>query len=146
MEKIKTTNKIALIFGHKLDDMAHGIAKVEEMGLEPVIVSWPGIGDKFTQHENHIQATPQNQGMDCINLFLASKEFAWSKLKKRSIGAVVNCHTIPNLYDWKLTNDEWKLLFDFPSQKDYVDDIIKRRYKELFHKEEVVDGTEDRSE
>jgi hypothetical protein len=50
------------------------------------------------------------------------------------------------MYDWELTNDEWKLLFDFPSHKRYVDDVILERYNELFKKEEVVDGTEDRGE
>jgi hypothetical protein len=147
METMKTTtNKIALIFGHKLDDMAHSIAKAEELNLQPVVVSWYGFDEKLSQHEVHIQATPQNQGMDCMNLFLASKELAWKKLKKRSIGVVFNCHTIAKMYDWELTNDEWKLLFDFPSHKRYVDDVILERYEELFKKEEVVDGTEDRGE
>ena len=148
MEKTKTTtNKIALIFGHKLDDMTHAIAKAQSMELEPVVVSWPGFDEKLTGVEVHTQHTPLNQGMDCMDLFLASKELAWSKLKKRSIGAVFNCHTISKMYDWNLSNDEWKKLFDFPSHKRYVDDVILERYAELFKVEEkVVDGAEDTNE
>ena len=144
-EKMETTinkttkNKVGLIFGHKLDDMVHAIHKMETLGFEPVVVTWDRYGDKFDKIETHTQPTPQSQGMDCMNLFLHSKDLAFTKLKRRKIGAVANCHTIPTLWDWNLTNSDWEKLFDFEAHSDYVDDVIQKRYKELY-------GTKDSNE
>ena len=142
MEEIKKTtkNKIGLVFGHKADDMAAAITKMEyEMGLEPIIVTWPRYEHIFQGHTSYAQPTPENQGMDCINLFLLSKDLAFEKIGKRKIGAVANCHTKPTLWDWDLTNDQWKELFDFGKQMRYVDEIVEERYKELY-------GTKDSDE
>lgn len=137
--KKTTKSKVGLIFGHKLDDMAHAIHKVQSLGLEAVVVTWDRYSDKFNDVETHTQPTPQNQGMDCMNLFLHSKDLAFTKLKRRNIGVIVNCHTIPTLWDWNLTNKEWETLFDFENHKDFVADVIQRRYEELY-------GTKDSDE
>ena len=141
MEEIKKTtkNKIGLVFGHKADDMAHAIGKVQSLGLEPVVITWPRYEELFEGVETHSQSTPENQGMDCINLFLLAKDLAFKSLKKRKIGAVANCHTKPTLWDWDLTNEQWEKLFDFGKQMRYVDEIVEERYKELY-------GTKDSDE
>ena len=141
METTKTTKskKVGLVFGHKPDDMAHAIAKMEKLGFEAVVVTWPRYEDVFEGYEVHSQKTPETQGMDCINLFLHSKDLAFISLKKREIGAVANCHTEPTLWDWSLTNKEWDKLFDFGVQKRYVNEIVEERYKELY-------GTKDSDE
>lgn len=135
----KTTKKIGLVFGHKPDDMAHAITKMEMMGFEPLIVTWPRYEYIFQGHLPIVQPTPENQGMDCINLFLLSKDLAFKSLKGGKIGAVANCHTEPTLWDWDLTNKEWEKLFDFGVQKRYVKEIVEERYEELY-------GTKDSDE
>ena len=57
---------------------------------------------------------------------------SFKKIGKKTIGAVANCHTIPVIWDWDLTNKQWENLFDFEAQRDYVDDIVQRRYKTLY--------------
>ncbi len=140
-KKTTKSKKLGLIFGHKLGDMAHAVNKMETLGYEPVLVTWDRYKDNFNEFDYTIwtQPTPSHQGMDCMNLFLKSKDLALTKLKRKSIGAVANCHTIPTLWDWDLTNKEWETLFDFELHKDYVDDVIQRRYKELY-------GTKDSDE
>jgi len=141
MEETKKTtkNKIGLVFGHKPDDMAHAITKMEMLGFEPMVITWPRYEYIFQGQTAYAQPTPENQGMDCINLFLLAKELAFEKIGKRKIGAVANCHTKPTLWDWDLTNEQWEKLFDFGKQMRYVDEIVEERYKELY-------GTKDSDE
>lgn len=127
----KTTKKLGVVFGHKLDDMAHAIEKLERDGLDVWIVTWDRYKDKFQDYKVYTQSTPSHQGMDCMNLVLASKELLFSKVKKERIQTIINCHTIPSVWDFGLTTKQWQELFNFESHKDYVDDVIQRRYKEL---------------
>lgn len=125
----KATKKIGLIFGRKVDDIKSAIIQMEKKGYEPVLFGWEGYD--VDEVESHTQPLPKVDGADCINLFLSAKDFAFSKIGKRTIGAVANCHTIPVIWDWNLTNKQWEELFNFEAEKDWVDDIVQRRYKEL---------------
>jgi hypothetical protein len=110
------------------------ISLMENKGYEPLLIGWEGYD--IDSVESYTQPLPTNDGMDCINLFLSAKDFGFKKIGKRTIGAVANCHTIPTIWDWDLTNKEWESLLDFEIQKDYVDDIVQRRYLQTY-------GTED---
>lgn len=134
MMKEKTTKinkKLGVVFGHKLGDMAHAVSKLERDGLDVWIITWDRYKDNFSEFDYTIysQPTPELQGMDCMNLVLASKDLLFSKVKKERIKTIINCHTIPSVWDFDLTTKEWKELFNFEAHKDYVDDVIQRRYK-----------------
>ena len=136
----KINNKIGLVFGHKIEDMNEAISKIEALGLEPIVVTWLRYDKEFPNHKTYSQATPPNQGMDCINLFLVAKELAFEKIGKKEIGAVANCHTTPTIWNWDLSLSDWKKLFDFGPEKRYVDELVNNRYNTLFPK--VEDGIE----
>jgi hypothetical protein len=128
-------NKVGLVFGHKVEDMKESISKMESLGFEPVVVTWLRYDKEFPNHKTYSQATPPNQGMDCINLFLLSKELAFEKLGKREIGAVANHHTTPTLWNWDLSLSDWKKLFDFGPVKRNVSEVVVERYIEFFLKD-----------
>lgn len=132
METKKTlkSKKVGLIFGRKIDDIKSAIIELKRKGYEPVLFGWEGYD--VDSIESYTQSLPPADGMDCINLFLSAKDFAFKKIGKKTIGAVANCHTIPVIWDWDLTNKQWENLFDFEAQRDYVDDIVQRRYKTLY--------------
>ena len=134
--KKQTKSKLGIVFGHKLDDMAHAIKALEDLGLEAWVITWDKYSDRFI-HTTYSQPTPESQGMDCMNLVLKSTELMFEKTKGRKIGAIANCHTIPTLWDFDLSLSEWKALFDFHNHKDYVDDVVRRRYKELYGAEDT---------
>jgi hypothetical protein len=133
----KKTNKVSkpigVVFGHKVDDMKESIKVFEDRGLEPVIITWPRYEGDFEGYEVHTQKTPESQGMDCINLVHHSVKLLFEVLDNSVIGAIANNHTRPIIWDWDLTNEEWKELLDFnPNQKTYVDGLIISRYEELY--------------
>jgi len=139
METTKTIkNKVGLVFGHKPEDMQLAIKQMESMGFEPIVVTWLRYDTLFPNHKTYSQATPPNQGMDCINLFLMAKDLAFEKLGKREIGAVANNHTTPTMWHWDLSTSDWKKLFDFGPEKRYVHELVEERYNTLFPK--VEDG------
>lgn len=144
MKKNKTKKVSRLltgvVFGHKVEDMKESIKKMEEIGVEPIVITWPRYELDFEGYEVYVQKTPETQGMDCINLFSKSVEFMWEVLGDRVIGGIANNHTRPTLWDWNLQNEEWKTLLDFnPNQKRYVHELIEERYNQFY-------GTKDSDE
>jgi hypothetical protein len=129
-------NKLGIVFGHKLNDMAEAITLLESKGYEAWVITWDRYSDRFV-HTTYTQPTPESQGMDCMNLVLKSAELMFEKTKGRKIGAIANCHTIPTLWDFDLSLSQWKELFDFHNHKDYVNDVVQRRYKELYGAEDT---------
>lgn len=129
-----------VVFGHKVDDMKESIKKMEDIGVEPIVVTWPRYENDFNGYEVYTQPTPPSQGTDCINLFSKSIELMWEVLDQRVIGAIANNHTRPTLWNWNLTREEWKTLLDFnPNQKVNVDELIEERYNQFY-------GTKDSDE
>jgi hypothetical protein len=137
-KKSKKQNRLltGVVFGHKVEDMKESIQKMHDLGVEPIVVTWERYSQDFWGSEKvFVQKTPEFQGMDCINLFAKSVEFMWSIIEddNRVIGAIANNHTKPTLWNWNLTNEEWKTLLDFnPNQKRYVDELIEERYNQFY--------------
>ena len=138
---------LGVVFGHKIEDMKVSIAKFEEEGLEPFIVTWPRYETSFEGYTTHIQKTPENQGMDCINLVHHSADFLFKLLKAyysdRVIGKIANHHTKPTIWEWDLTNEQWEDLFDFnPNQKVKVDEVVQslRKLNYLTKEEAGIDA------
>ena len=134
-KKSKKQNRLltGVVFGHKVEDMHESIKKLEEIGVEPIVITWPRYADDFDGYEVHYQKTPEFQGTDCINLVSKSIELLWEVLGDRVIGAIANNHTRPTLWNWNLTKEEWKTLLDFnPNQKVNVDKLIEERYNQFY--------------
>jgi len=132
---------IAVVIGHKVEDMKYMIDRYTESGCDVLLSTWPRYQNEFPTigvGKGFIQKTPEKQGQDCLNLVLtALKLIFYAVPKDQKIRSIGNCHTHPITWDYDLTCEEWEKLFDIdPNTKDYVNDIVVRRYKELY-------GTED---
>lgn len=131
---------IAVVIGHKVEDMKYMIEQYNNSDCDVYLSTWARYQDEFDCEagKGFIQNTPLNQGMDCLNLVLtALKPIFYAIPKNKKIKSIGNCHTHPIAWDYDLTCEEWETLFDIdPKTKEYVNDIVTRRYKELY-------GTED---
>ena len=131
--KKTTKNNLGIVFGHNPSDMAHAIKALKDKDLEVWVITWDRYSDIFVDVQTYSQKTPENQGMDCLNLVHKSAELMFDKIKNRKVEAIANCHTIPTIWDFDLTTKEWKELFAFePTEKDYADDLIRTRYTQLY--------------
>ena len=133
---------LGVVFGHKVEDMKVSIKQFEKDGLEPFIVTWPRYENEFEGHTPHIQKTPENQGMDCINLLHHSADFLFKLIdayySDRVIGKIANHHTKPTIWDFELLRGQWKDLFDFnPNLKVNADELINKRYETLYGIEDI---------
>lgn len=131
---------IAVVIGHNVKDMQYMIEQYTNSNCDVLVSTWPRYQHEFELEEGKgfIQKTPEKQGQDCLNLVLtALKPIFYAIPKDKRIRSIGNCHTHPIAWDYNLTCEEWETLFDIdPNTKDYVNDIVVRRYKELY-------GTED---
>ena len=143
-KKTKKTNTIVeeiqkpigVVIGHKVEDMQYMIQKYQDNGLDVLVATWPRY-----QHEINLGAgkvfvkkTPEKQGMDCVNLVIEALDMIFYAIPNDSIIAQIgNCHTHPISYDYNLTCEEWKKVFELDkNSKEYVNDVVVRNYNNLF--------------
>ena len=139
VEEIK--KEISVVIGHKVEDMKYMIDRYTESGSDVLVSTWPRYADEFDLEagKGFVQKTPEKQGQDCLNLVLtALKPIFYAVPKDKKIRSIGNCHTHPIAWDYDLTCEEWEKLFDVdPNTKEYVNDIVVRRYKELYGTEDI---------
>jgi len=138
VEEIEKT--ISVVIGHDVPAMKYMIERYKESNCDVLVSTFERYADEFDLEEGKgfIQQRPPMIGVDCLKLVLATlKPIFYAVPKDRTIQSIGSCFTEATTWDYGLTCEEWEKLFDVdPNTKDYVKDLIERRYKELY-------GTED---
>ena len=147
-KKTKKTNTIveeiekpiAVVIGHDVPAMKYMIDRYTESNCDVLVSTFERYAEEFDLEvgKGFVQQRPPMIGVDCLKLVLAAlKPIFYAVTKGRTIQSIGSCFTEATTWDYNLTCEEWEKLFDIePDTKEYVKDLIEKRYKELY-------GTED---
>lgn len=140
-----TTSKLAFVISFDWVKTKPYIEELYNKGLEVHLLAFTSgplsqdvsmtditaIGNMSTRH---ILREPPYQGMDCIGPVLVATNYAieLAKKEKKDIHTIVNTLTIPKIWNFDTTLENWEKLFWFQwDHKEYVDDVVVRTWNEI---------------
>ena len=131
---------IAVVIGWNPKEMQYMIDRYTESNCDVLVSTFERYAEEFDLEvgKGFVQQRPPMIGVDCLKLVLAAlKPIFYAVPNNTKIHSIGSCFTEATTWDYNLTCEEWEKLFDIePDTKEYVKDLIEKRYKELY-------GTED---
>lgn len=139
-----TTSKLAFVIGWDWESTKPHVESLKKQGLEVHIFTFPWKASTFPISQDqlgligydaqHILTSPSAQGMDCIANVLTAVDagITLAKKEKKDIHTIVNTLTIPKVWNFDTTLENWKKLFWFTwDHKEYVDDVVLRTWNQI---------------
>jgi hypothetical protein len=138
-----TKNKLAFVITWDWASVQDYVMDMDKQGYEVHIFTFRGRDiTKLLEFPSlihsagrvHVLNEPTAQGMDCIaNVLTAvNKGFEIAKKDKKDIHTIINTLTIPKIWNFDTTLDNWKKLFWFQwDHKEYVDDVVVRTWNSI---------------
>jgi hypothetical protein len=145
-----TKNKLGFIIGWDWDSVKSHVDTLKTQDLEVHVFTFPSKASTFPSTEKvHVLKEPTAQGMDCIANVLKVVEagIELAKKDKKDIHTIINTLTIPKIWNFDTTLDNWKKLFWFQwDHKEYVDDVVVRTWNSIKPKPQPIKAVESTEE
>jgi hypothetical protein len=145
-----TTSKLGFVFGWDSEAVKPHVESLKKQGLEVHVFTFDWRASTFTSLENvHVLKSPPAQGMDCIGPVLTAVNYGFelAKKEKKDIHTIVNTLTIPKIWNFDTTIDNWKKIFWFQwDHKEYVDDVVVRTWNSIKPKPQPIKAVESTEE
>ena len=139
-----TTSKLGFVLAWDWETAKPHVESLKKQGLEVHIFTFPWRASTFPMSsgqlglipydEQHILSSPPAQGMDCIANVLKAVNagFEVATKQKKDIHTIINTFTIPKVWNFDTTLENWKKLFWFSwDHKEYVDDVVVRTWNSI---------------